>query len=84
MGAKIFVGHQMSHVEGADVVVNSSAVDGSNPEMMGARELRIPVVRRAEMLAELMRYRHGIAVAGTADRCAELNTGGLANCRGLR
>ncbi|MFT6388088.1 MAG: UDP-N-acetylmuramate--alanine ligase [Cellvibrionaceae bacterium] len=65
MGAEIFVGHQMKNVEGADVVVNSSAVDDSNPEMISARELRIPIVRRAEMLAELMRYRHGIAVAGT-------------------
>lgn len=65
MGAEIFVGHQMKNVEGADVVVNSSAVDDSNPEMINARELRIPIVRRAEMLAELMRYRHGIAVAGT-------------------
>lgn len=65
MGATIFLGHTEANVEGADVVVNSTAVDGSNPEMIGARELRIPVVRRAEMLAELMRYRHGIAVAGT-------------------
>jgi len=65
MGAEIFVGHQMKNVEGADVVVNSSAVDDANPEMINARELRIPIVRRAEMLAELMRYRHGIAVAGT-------------------
>ncbi|MGH1439236.1 MAG: UDP-N-acetylmuramate--L-alanine ligase [Cellvibrionaceae bacterium] len=65
MGAEIFVGHHMKNVEGADVVVNSSAVDDANPEMINARELRIPIVRRAEMLAELMRYRHGIAVAGT-------------------
>lgn len=65
MGAKIFIGHNASHVEGVDVVVNSSAVGEHNPEMMAARQLRIPVVRRAEMLAELMRYRHGIAVAGT-------------------
>lgn len=65
MGMVIFIGHHSSNVEGADVVVNSSAVDESNPEMMSARELRLPIVRRAEMLAELMRYRHGIAVAGT-------------------
>ncbi len=65
MGAQVFVGHHMSNVENADVVVNSSAVDETNPEMIGAREFRIPIVRRAEMLAELMRYRHGIAVAGT-------------------
>lgn len=65
LGATVFIGHHMKNVEGADVVVNSSAVDDSNPEMISARELRIPIVRRAEMLAELMRYRHGIAVAGT-------------------
>lgn len=65
MGVVVFIGHQMSNVAGADVVVNSSAVDEVNPEIVSAREHRIPVVRRAEMLAELMRYRHGIAVAGT-------------------
>lgn len=65
MGAKIFIGHNAAHVDGVDVVVNSSAVGEHNPEMIAARHLRIPVVRRAEMLAELMRYRHGIAVAGT-------------------
>ncbi len=64
-GATIFIGHHESNVEEVDVVVNSSAVDERNPEMLGARERRIPVVRRAEMLGELMRYRHGIAVAGT-------------------
>lgn len=64
-GAQIFIGHQASHVEGADVVVNSTAVNAENPEMVAARELRIPIVRRAEMLGELMRYRHGIAIAGT-------------------
>lgn len=65
MGATIYIGHAESNVEGADVVVNSTAVSGSNPEMMRARDNRTPIVRRAEMLAELMRYRHGIAVAGT-------------------
>jgi UDP-N-acetylmuramate--alanine ligase len=65
MGAKVFIGHHMSNVIGADVIVNSTAVDDSNPEIVSAREHRIPIVRRAEMLAELMRYRHGIAVAGT-------------------
>ena len=65
MGATIFIGHHMENVSGADVIVNSSAVDDANPEMMSAREQRIPIVRRAEMLSELMRYRHGIAVAGT-------------------
>ena len=65
LGAKVFIGHAESNVQGADVVVSSSAVRESNPEIIGARAARIPVVRRAEMLAELMRYRHGIAVAGT-------------------
>ncbi|GAA5317772.1 MAG: UDP-N-acetylmuramate--L-alanine ligase [Candidatus Pelagadaptatus aseana] len=64
-GAQIFIGHSASNIKGVDVVVNSSAVDESNPEMIAARERRIPIVRRAEMLGELMRYRHGIAVAGT-------------------
>lgn len=65
MGAKVFIGHHSDNVVGASVVVNSSAVDENNPEMIGARQNRIPVVRRAEMLGELMRYRHGIAIAGT-------------------
>lgn len=65
MGATISIGHQEEHVAGIDVVVSSSAVDQSNPEIKAATQRRIPVVRRAEMLGELMRYRHGIAVAGT-------------------
>ncbi|MEH6585371.1 MAG: UDP-N-acetylmuramate--L-alanine ligase [Halioglobus sp.] len=64
-GVEVFIGHRAENVGAADVVVSSSAVDESNPEVVAAREARIPVVRRAEMLAELMRYRHGIAVAGT-------------------
>ncbi len=64
-GARIYIGHHARQVADVDVVVNSSAVDDSNPELKNARELRIPIVRRAEMLGELMRYRHGIAVAGT-------------------
>lgn len=65
LGAEIFIGHSESNVAQADVVVTSTAVKADNPEVAAARERRIPVVRRAEMLAELMRYRHGIAVAGT-------------------
>lgn len=65
MGVKVFVGHHASNIDGASVVVNSSAVESGNPELLEAREKRIPIVRRAEMLGELMRYRHGIAVAGT-------------------
>lgn len=65
LGASIFYGHAAQNIADADVVVISTAVAADNPELLSARELRIPVVRRAEMLAELMRYRHGIAVAGT-------------------
>ncbi len=65
LGATIQLGHAKANVNDAHVVVKSSAVTMDNPEITAAREQRIPVVRRAEMLAELMRYRHGIAVAGT-------------------
>jgi len=64
-GATVFLGHAEGNIDGADVVVKSSAVTLENPEIARARQCGIPVVRRAEMLAELMRYRHGIAVAGT-------------------
>lgn len=64
-GVNVAIGHAREHVEGADVVVVSSAIDAINPEIDWAHEHRVPVVRRAEMLAELMRFRHGIAVAGT-------------------
>ncbi|MGF1700014.1 UDP-N-acetylmuramate--L-alanine ligase [Photobacterium makurazakiensis] len=64
-GAEVFFGHRSENVEQASVVVVSTAISQDNPELVAARELRIPVVRRAEMLAELMRYRHGIAIAGT-------------------
>ncbi len=65
LGATIFQGHDASQVEGANVLVVSSAVSPDNSEVVAARELRIPIVPRAEMLAELMRFRRGIAVAGT-------------------
>ena len=65
LGVKISLGHEASLIEGSDVVVVSSAVPQHNPELAAARNKRIPVVPRAEMLAELMRFRHGIAVAGT-------------------
>jgi len=65
LGADIYPGHQPGHVEGADVIVVSSAVAADNAEVVAARGARIPVVQRAEMLGELMRYRHGIAIAGT-------------------
>ena len=65
LGAQVSVGHEAHNVVGSDVVVVSSAVDTDNPEIVEARRQRIPVVARAEMLGELMRYRRGIAVAGT-------------------
>jgi UDP-N-acetylmuramate--alanine ligase len=65
MGAIIHYEHRESNVAEADVVVCSSAINAQNAEVEAARARRIPIVRRAEMLAELMRYRHGIAVAGT-------------------
>jgi UDP-N-acetylmuramate--alanine ligase len=65
LGATVFHGHHAEQVEGVDVLVVSTAVAEDNPELEAARELRIPVVPRAEMLAELMRFRRGIAVAGT-------------------
>lgn len=65
LGAEIFIGHRSEQVVGANVVVVSSAIDASNPEIKYAKAQRIPIIRRAEMLAELMRFRHGIAVAGT-------------------
>jgi UDP-N-acetylmuramate--alanine ligase len=64
-GVQLFKGHACQQVQGADVVVISSAISQDNPELIEARRLRTPIIRRAEMLAELMRYRHGIAVAGT-------------------
>jgi UDP-N-acetylmuramate--alanine ligase len=65
LGGTIFIGHRAAHVEGAQVVVISSAVAPSNVEVVAARERMIPVIPRAEMLAELMRLKYGIAVAGT-------------------
>jgi len=65
LGIKIHIGHEANNIDGTHVVVVSTAIDESNPEIVNARELRIPIVRRAEMLAELMRFRQGIAVAGT-------------------
>ncbi len=65
LGAKMFVGHEAAHIEGAHVVVYSSAVSRDNLEVQVARHRGIPVIPRAEMLAELMRLKYGIAVAGT-------------------
>jgi UDP-N-acetylmuramate--alanine ligase len=64
LGIKTCVGHLAKHIEGADVVVTSTAVTSDNPEVLAARAKKIPVVPRALMLAELMRFKHGIAIAG--------------------
>ena len=64
LGAEVAIGHDAARAQGADVVVSSSAVAADNVELEYARSARIPVVPRAEMLAEIMRFRHGIAVAG--------------------
>jgi len=65
LGIQIYKGHGETNVEDADVLVVSSAIAAENPELVAARERRVPVVPRAEMLGELMRFRRGIAVAGT-------------------
>jgi UDP-N-acetylmuramate--alanine ligase len=65
MGAVIHKGHAAENVSECDVVVTSTAVKADNPEVVEARRVGIPVIRRAEMLAELMRMKYGIAVAGT-------------------
>ena len=65
LGIAVHIGHEAAHVEGAEAVVTSTAVKGDNPEVIAARAKRIPVVPRAVMLAELMRLRRGIAIAGT-------------------
>lgn len=83
-GAKVFCGHHKSNVDGAHVVVVSSAVDSSNPEVREAQKQGIAVVPRAEMLAELMRLKYAVAVAGTHGKTSTtsmvstiLNTAGL-------
>ncbi|ASQ44942.1 UDP-N-acetylmuramate--L-alanine ligase [Legionella clemsonensis] len=65
LGIQVFIGHRVENIMGADVVVRSTAVSAENPEITAANEQLIPVIPRAAMLAELMRFRHGIAIAGT-------------------
>jgi UDP-N-acetylmuramate--alanine ligase len=65
LGVSISIGHRAEQAQGVDAVIVSTAIDPDNPEIRSARECRIPVVRRAEMLAELMRFYYGVAVAGT-------------------
>ncbi|MGE3919469.1 MAG: UDP-N-acetylmuramate--L-alanine ligase [Gammaproteobacteria bacterium] len=64
-GAEVYVGHDACHIHEPDIVVTSTAIEPNNPELKAALEKRIPVVPRAQMLAEIMRTRHGIAIAGT-------------------
>jgi UDP-N-acetylmuramate--alanine ligase len=84
LGARIFVGHDAAHVEGVSAVVYSTAIKADNPELAAARERRIPVVPRAEMMAELVRLKFSVAVAGTHGKttttsmvAALLEAGGL-------
>lgn len=65
LGASVLIGHEAANIKDADAIVVSSAVDETNPEVAAAREQLMPVVSRAEMLAELMRFRYSVAVAGT-------------------
>src|SRR5208337_3637153 len=65
MGARVYEGHAASNVAGARALVVSSAVDQQNPELVEARRLQIPIIPRGELLAELMRLKYGIAVAGS-------------------
>jgi UDP-N-acetylmuramate--alanine ligase len=64
LGATVFEGHRADNIAGAEVVVTSSAIAGENPEVVEAHQLHVPVIQRAEMLAELMRLKYGIAIAG--------------------
>src|SRR3989475_7481549 len=84
LGAVVFEGHATENIAGAEVVVTSSAINAGNPEVEEARRLHVPVIPRAEMLAELMRLKYGIAIAGmhgktttTSMVAAVLAAGGL-------
>src|SRR4051794_22601801 len=76
LGARVFEGHCAANAAASDVVVTSSAVHGDNPEGMEARARKIPVIQRAEMLAELMRLKYGIAVAGMHGKTTATSMGG--------
>ena len=83
-GIRVEIGHEGRNIDGADVIVVSSAIKRDNPELVAARAKRLPVVRRAEMLAELMRFRNAIAIGGTHGKttttsmvAALLEAGGL-------
>ena len=82
LGARIFTGHQPEHVDACDVVVFSSAVKADNPEIIAARERKIPVIGRPEMLAELMRMKYGICIAGTHGKTSTTSMTGRVLVRG--
>ena len=77
LGARIAIGHDASHVRDADLVVVSAAVEEANPEVAEARERGIPVIRRAEMLAEIMRLKQGVAIAGTHGKTTTTSLTGM-------
>jgi len=77
LGARIAYGHDPSHIRDADLLVTSSAVEDSNPEVVAARERGVPVIRRAEMLAEIMRLKQGIAIAGTHGKTTTTSLTGM-------
>ena len=84
LGVPIFKGHRAEHIAGADVVVYSSAVNEQNPEVSAARAAALPVIKRAEMLAEVMRVKRGIAIAGTHGKTTTTSmTGAILMAAGL-
>lgn len=84
LGANIFIGHRAEQIQSADVVVHTSAVRDDNPEILAAWRARLPVIRRAELLAELMRFQTGIAVAGTHGKTTTTSLIALVmSCAGL-
>jgi len=84
LGAKVYLGHEKAHIAGADAVVVSSAIHDDNPEVQAAKCAKLPVVPRAVMLAELMRLRRGVAIAGTHGKTTTTSlTATLLACGGL-
>lgn len=82
LGARVFIGHSPKNVENCDVVVFSSAVKDDNPEIITARERKIPVIKRPEMLAELMRMKYGICIAGTHGKTTTTSMTGMVLTKG--
>lgn len=82
LGARICIGHSADNVKNCDAVVYSSAVKLDNPEIIAAREMKIPVIKRPEMLAELMRMKYGICIAGTHGKTTTTSMTGLVLTRG--